>query len=212
MPCVTAHHPTVLMRSIAALAVWLLLLATPSPTQACISPPPTLKELLSGAGAIVDGRLIGAEKSDPSYYGPDIFTIEVERVLRGTSPHTVVVDVPSTLCGDPLSIELGHRVIIALDFQYFGKPIAPYWSVHYGDVYGPDVPRGARTLDDIAALIARLPDTSTEHVPGKTWAWLAPLTIGAVALALLLVRPVSRRRLLPADRAGARGRRRPRRR
>jgi hypothetical protein len=174
-------------------------LSVPLPAAACsVARGPTLQEVLDGDGPIVLGRVTGAVNTDTDS-SPDELTITVERVLRGRAGETVVVDQPASLCRDGISWDFDYRLIIALGVPFFDETLSPYWW-EFGDeaeLRGwAQIPAGVTTLDDLADLIAALPDTATaypEQDAAISGTWV-PALAGLVALLFLLVRPLRRKR------------------
>jgi hypothetical protein len=181
---------------LAVVAIWL----APSAAAACSPVFPTFEQVLASSSPIVIGRVV-QENGDRSY------TVEVERVVRGSVGRTVLVTNWSTYCGDRLvmnGLPAGTRLMIALEVPSTATmapvdALAPFWFVDRGRVHGmvEGTPE-ARTLAELAAHIAALPDTAAEPEPAPTTAVppLLALPLGLLVLAYFLARPMSRR---PAD-------------
>ncbi len=180
------------MAIVAAMAS--LLLVT-KPVVACDAFVPTFQEVIEGADAILIGEVTEVGRR------PDLrwnaVRIEVQRVLRGQAGDALVVDQPAYLCGDGLEQrDVGRRVLIATDVNFGFTEVAPYWWMQRGQLEGwAETPAGVATIDELANLIAALPDTAIDqpNQDGRPTPspWL-PALAGLMALVVFAVRPIGR--------------------
>jgi hypothetical protein len=183
-----------------------------APVAACSGAMVEVSDIRGQATRIVVGTIVGARGDAQA---PDALAIEVDSVIRGTSPATLVLEPPSYMgCDGRIFEPIGTRVVVATGPHYFSasppQELHPYWVVRADGTADPvgisaeGLPR--QSLGDLAAwlggsLMAVEPEAEPAPAPALGWTAISfvliGLFVGGMAV-LVLVAIAGFRRSRPA--------------
>lgn len=184
--------------------------AAPTPVLAECNPPgadPSVRPALQAAKRILVGTVVAVEDDDPGgVYPPDTsyrFTLDVDRVLRGSATRTLEVDrLETDACLAWIPARLGDRIVLALDT---GR--ANGMATNTAGWLAGRPPEGAPfdviTLDEVESIVGAPtppapPATSTAPAASPPAALDPGVLVGVFVLGLV----AGWRRLSPRGRSG----------
>ena len=184
-----------------AIAAVALASVSAAPVAACSGAMVEVADIRGEATRIVVGTIVGTRGDAQA---PDALAIEIDSVIRGTSPATLVLEPPSYMgCDGRIFEPIGTRLVVATGPHYLSaappQELHPYWVVRADGTAEPvgvsaeGAPR--QSLDELAAwlggsLVPVEPETEPAPEPADGWSTLSRLPIGlflAGIAALVLV-------------------------